>query len=144
MSEEGTQAAVVAAIEWSDGMSVSVGEIDQQHKQLVKAINELNRRLQDGSPQEELKETIEELVRIASDHIRSEEALMQKFHFPGYKDHHLRHVEIAAKLHELRAYAGQAGALTREVPAFLMDWLSNHIRDVDRRYTACFNTNGVR
>ena len=145
MSEQGSQAEAVPALEWSESLSVSVGQIDEQHKRLVEAINELNCKLRAGSSQEELKKTIEEIAYLASDNMRLEEDMMQEFHFPGFKAHLLRHAIVATKLHQLRAQSEQAGfVLTREVPAALMNCLVSHIRDVDRRYSACFNRKGMR
>ena len=145
IGEQGSLAEVTPAFEWSDSLSVSVKQIDDQHKKLVEAINELNCKLHAGSSQEELKTTIEEIVYLASDNMRFEEEMMQKFHFPGFKEHLLRHAGVAAKLLKLRWQSEQADfVLTRDVPAALMNWLSSHIRSVDSRYSECFNGNGMR
>ena len=145
MSEHGLQAEAVPALEWSDSLSVSVMQFDEQHKKLVEAISELNSKLRAGRSQEELKKAIEEIVYLASDNMRLEEEMMQKFHFPGFKAHLLRHAEFSAKLLELRWQSEQGGfVLPCEVPAVLMSWLVTHIRDVDRRYSACFNGKGMR
>lgn len=145
MSEQGSEARALPALEWSDNLSVSVRQIDEQHEKLVEAINELNSKLQAGSSQEELKKTIEEIVYLASDNMRLEEEMMRELYFPGFQAHFLCHAEVASKLHELRAQSERTGfVLTREVPAALMNCLSRHIRDVDRRYTACFNAKGMR
>ena len=145
MREQGSQAETVPALEWSDSLSVSVMEIDEQHKKLVEVINELNSKLRAGSSPEEQKKAIEEIVYLISDNMRLEENMMQEFHFPGFKAHLLCHAEVAAMLHKLRSQSEQAGfMLTPEVPAVLMNCLNSHIRDVDRRYSACFNRNGMR
>lgn len=145
MSVKESHAEAVPTLAWSDSLSVSVRQIDEQHKKLVEAINELSSKLHAGSSQEEFKKTIEEIVYLSSDNMRLEEEMMQEFHFPGFKAHLLRHAEVAATLHKLRALSAQAGfVLTREVPVILMNCMSSHIRDVDSRYSACFNANGMR
>jgi hemerythrin len=145
MSEQGSQAEAMPTLEWSDSLRVSVRQIDEQHKRLVEAINELNCKLRAGSSQEELKKIVEEFVYLASDNMRLEEEMMQEFHFSGFNAHLLRHAKVAAKPHELKAKSEQTDfVLTREVPAALMNCLSSHIRDVDMRYSACFNGNGMR
>jgi hemerythrin len=142
MSEQDLQTAAEADIAWNDSLSVSVRRIDNQHRQIMETISKLNHQLQQGPPELSL-EVIDQLICIASPHIMAEEELMLRFHFPEYKDHHRRHNEFAAKLHELRKQAA-ADSLTREVPILLMDKLCSHIRDVDRRYATCFNNNRVR
>ena len=156
MSEQGSQVEAVPALEWGDSLSVSVRQIDEQHKRLVEAINELNSKLRAGSSQEELTRTIEGIVYLASDNMRLEEEMMQEFHFPGFKAHLLRHAEVAGTLHRLRALSEQVGfVLTPEVPAILMNCLSSHIRDVDKlfairlrdfrlRYSAWLNAKAMR
>jgi hemerythrin-like metal-binding protein len=145
VSEKESHAEAVGALEWSDSLSVCVMQIDEQHKKLVEAVNELNSKLQAGSSQEEQKKAIEEIVYLASDNMRLEEEMMQEFHFPGFKAHLLLHAEVAAVLLKLRWQFEQAGfVLTNEIIAVLMSCLRSHIRDVDRRYAACFNGNGVR
>ncbi len=93
MSEQGPRAAVKANIEWNDGFSVSVQEIDEQHRQIMEAISNLSHKLPEGSLGP-LLVAIDELVRVSSHHMKVEEELMLKFHFPEYKDHHMRHNEI--------------------------------------------------
>jgi hemerythrin len=145
VSEQGSQAEAVPVLEWSGSLSVSVRQIDEQHKKLVEAINELNSKLRAGSSQEELKKIVEEIVYLASDNMRLEEEMMQEFHFSGFKAHLLRHAGVATKLHELKALSEQAGfVLTPEIPTVLMNCLNSHIRAVDSRYSACFNCNGIR
>jgi hemerythrin len=120
-------------------------QIDEQHRKIFEAINELNNKLRAGSSQEELQKAIEGIVYLASDNMRLEEEMMQEFHFPGFKVHLLRHAEVAAKLLKPRWQFEQLGfMLSPEVPAALMNCLVSHIQDVDRRYSACFNSNGMR
>jgi len=78
VSEQGSQAKAVPALEWSDSLSVSVRQMDEQHKKLVEAINELSSKLRHGSSEEELTRTIEEIVYFASDNMRLEEEMMRK------------------------------------------------------------------
>jgi hemerythrin len=145
MCEQGSSAEVMPVFEWSNSLSVSVEQIDEQHKKLVEAINELNYKLHAGSSQIELKKTIEEIVYLASDNMRFEEEMMQKFRFPGFQEHLFRHAGVAAELLKLRWQSEQADfVVTREIPAALMNWLSSHIRKVDSRYSDCFIGNGMR
>ena len=145
IGKQGSLAEVMPAFEWSGSLSVSVKQIDEQHKKIVEAINELNCKLHAGSSQEELKKTIEDIVYLASSNMRFEEEMMQKFHFPGFKEHLLHHAGVAAKLLRLRWRSEQPGCvLTREVPAALMNLLSSHIRSADRKYSDCFIGNEMR
>ncbi len=145
MSKKESPTEVPHTFAWSESLSVSVMQIDEQHKRLVEAINELNSKLQARSSQEELTRTIEGIVFLASDNMRLEEEMMQEFLFPGFTAHLLRHAEVSATLHKLRALSEQVGfVLAPEIPVILMNCMSSHIRDVDCRYSACFNGKGMR
>jgi hemerythrin-like metal-binding protein len=129
---------------WSEGMSVKVPSIDEQHKRLVVMIDALHQEMLERRGQEAQRKTIEEMVDYAATHFTAEEEYMHKFGFPGTAQHVKAHEEFTAKACELKERAEGAGfILTAEILDFLKDWLQRHIMGMDRQYITCFVENGA-
>jgi len=131
--------------EWSDELSVSVKEIDTQHKMLVSMINSLREAMLEGKGRDVQKVTIEEMVDYATVHFATEEKYMTAFAFPEYAAHKREHDAFSTKAMELKDRVQKAGfVLTMEILDFLRSWLKNHIQGTDKRYEECFHGHGLR
>jgi methyl-accepting chemotaxis protein len=130
---------------WSEGMSVKVPSIDEQHKRLVVMINTLHQEMREKRGLSAQRKTIDEMVDYASTHFAQEEKYMEKFHFPGTAQHVEAHAAFTKKAIELKQRAdGDRFILTTEILDFLKNWLQRHIMGMDRQYISCFLENGVR
>jgi hemerythrin len=135
----------MAYFEWSDALSVSVGEIDSQHKMLVSMVNSLRDAMLNGKGRDVQKVTIEDMVDYATVHFATEEKYMKAFAYPEYAPHKKEHDAFTAKALELRGRVQKAGfVLTMEILDFLRNWLKNHIQVTDKRYQGCFREHGLR
>ncbi len=130
---------------WSEGMSVKVASIDEEHKRLVAMINTLHAEMREKRGLSAQRKTIDEMVDYASTHFAHEEKYMNKFQFPGTAQHLEAHAAFTKKALELKQRADAAGfILTAEILDFLKNWLQRHILGMDRQYISCFLENGVR
>jgi hemerythrin len=123
------------AIEWSDELAVRVPSIDIQHKELVKAINDLTEAMWQGKGMEEAGSLLDFLADYVVFHFGDEEKLMVLYGFPGYEAHKAVHEEFVRKFVQTRSQY-QAGEFSSRSVIDLMDqtwdWLRNHIRKLDR------------
>jgi hemerythrin len=132
-------------IQWDESLSVNVAAIDLQHKKLVKMINELNDAMRAGKSKTVLGSIVDGLIGYVGVHFSTEEKYFAKFNYPETGLHIQDHKTFAVKVDDFakKFQAGQLG-LSIELMTFLSDWLGKHIKGTDKKYTACFNANGLK
>ena len=135
----------MALIRWDASMSVHVAEIDQQHQKLVAMINDLHAAMKTKKTKEILGQIIERLIDYAANHFAFEEAYFDQFNYPETASHKKEHDHFVAKVKDVKKDfdAGRL-MLSIDIMNFLKDWLQNHIKKTDRRYTQFFNQNGLK
>jgi hemerythrin len=134
----------MAFLKWTQAFSVGVALFDEQHRTLVRMLNDLHTAMMDGRGKEVLGPTLDGLVDYTSTHFTDEEQLMARHGYPELEPHREEHRKLVAQVLELREqYRAGRAALTIEVMAFLKDWLVQHIQGTDRRYGAHLHERGV-
>ena len=130
---------------WTDSLSVSVMEIDNQHKRLIDLINNLYDAMKMGKGKDVLSVTLDELAAYSVEHFSAEERYMRKYSYDRYTAHKTEHDAFIQKVTEFKQgfEAGKA-LLSIEVMNFLRDWTVNHIAEVDTRFGAFLNTKGFK
>jgi hemerythrin len=120
---------------WKEAYSVRIPEIDAQHKQLIRLINDLHAAMLQRKGAEALDRILGDLVRYTDGHFAFEEALLQKRRYSGLAAHKTEHQQLTKQVVELRARV-RAGtlAMTGQVMQFLKEWLANHILTRDQHY----------
>lgn len=141
----GTEDKRMALMTWNPDYSVKIREIDEQHKQLIAMINELNEAMSSGRGKETLGSILDRLTRYVASHFQLEEKLMEQHGYPEFADHKDKHQKMTAKVLSLREdYKQGKIALTIEVAKFLQDWLNKHILSTDQKYAPFLTAKGVR
>ncbi len=132
-------------ITWSDRLSVSVAEIDGQHRQLIAIINDLTEAIKKGKAQAAIGETVQGLIDYATQHFETEEKYFKQFDYPEAASHIEEHEEFMQKVagFKTRPAMGQF-SLSIQVLQFLGDWLITHIMGTDRKYSDFFNRHGLK
>ena len=122
-------------IQWDDSIATDIDIIDDQHKELVALINRLNSAMQQGHGKKVVGEILDELGRYAVFHFEQEETLFDKYGYPETDQHKAVHQELLGQATEFieQFQSGQTG-MSRDLFLFLKDWLTNHIKGVDKRY----------
>jgi hemerythrin-like metal-binding protein len=123
-------------IVWNDSYSVEVPEIDAQHKRLVDMTNELNDALVKGQGKEATEKILNGLVDYTVSHFNSEENLLEKYGYPETFGHKKAHKEFIAKVSKFKEdFDNGEAMLSTEVVNFLCDWLVDHIKGEDQKYS---------
>ena len=130
--------------QWTPELSVNVKEIDNQHKQLVNLINLLHDSMKSGKGKDVMGKVLNDLTDYTVYHFGTEERLFQKYGYIEYPQHKKEHDDLTKQVLDVKSkfLAGQT-TVTIEVMNFLKDWLNNHIKHSDKKYSAFLNSKGV-
>ena len=135
----------MALINWSDSLSVNVNEIDLQHRKLIDMINELNEAMKIGKGKDSLGKILNGLISYTATHFKTEEQFFDKFGYPDTVNHKKEHVAFVKKVTDFQdGFEKKNLAVTMEVMNFLSDWLRNHIKGTDKKYSKFFNDKGLK
>jgi hemerythrin len=124
-------------IEWHDGLSVGVVEIDNQHKELIRRKNVLDAAIAQGKGAEELIKLCRFLEFYIVAHFELEEFFMNQFGYYGYRTHKDVHRDFIGRFFTFKAQLERQGStdeLVRQVGDFIADWLSKHILHEDQEF----------
>lgn len=131
-------------IDWNENLSVGLTSFDEQHKKLVSIVNRLYDAMKEGKGREVLGEVFSELIEYTKFHFKSEEEVMLKYDFPGYREHLEEHNKLTKEVMELKEKYDKGNIfITTEILAFLKDWLAHHILETDKKYGPFLKEKGV-
>lgn len=135
----------MALIQWNDGLSVGVVEIDRQHQKLIGMINDLNDAMKQRKGKDVLSKIINGLTIYTETHFRTEEQYFDQFGYSDANNHKKEHLHFTKKVTEFKDGfdKGKIGVAI-EVVTFLSNWLQNHIKGVDKKYGPFFNEKGLK
>jgi len=135
----------VAFIEWKEGFSVGLPDIDQQHRRLLAIINRLHDAMKTGSARAQIIGVVDELVAYTHEHFTYEERLMIAAKYPGVREHIRKHRAMTA---QVAAYCEKVrhdkASTPLQLMEFLKGWLSNHILHTDMDYSRCMQELAVQ
>ncbi len=134
----------MSLIKWDPGYSVNVELIDEQHKVLVKMINDLYDAMNTGKEKESLKKLINKISVYAAMHFAREEHYFDMFGYPDSELHKKQHLDFEDKVMEFENdFEKGRQDLSMDIMKFLSDWLLAHIKGSDRKYSSFLNERGV-
>lgn len=132
-------------VRWDDSYSVGIESIDEEHKNLLHLINNLQSAVRYYTGEEFERRALAELMDYTRVHFAREEELMQTHQFPGFAEHKRQHDEMAAKAQAMvERYEQDALGAMDEISTFLRDWLIRHINGTDQEYSEFLTSKGVR
>lgn len=131
--------------EWKEEYSVGVVEIDNQHKQLVESINQLETCMSEGKVKEDLMKILNELINFSLVHFSTEEKYFKEFNYVNTEEHIAIHNDFKNKVSDLYQKAKDNKLeISFELIDFLEDWLLEHLKEEDQKYVECFKNNGLK
>lgn len=121
-------------------MSTGFDAIDEQHQELFRMLNELDRACRAGRGKDEIKHTLDFLTDYAEKHFSHEESVMQEHRCRARGKNKAAHREFLQTLSALKAdfeRNGQTTAVLLALEKMVSNWLVNHICSVDTGLRAC-------
>lgn len=135
----------MALLTWSDGYSVGVKSMDEQHKGLVKALNDLHAAMMTAKDRSVTGDLLRTLVHYTQQHFAAEESLMRRTGYPEFAAHCGKHKDLTGQVMKfVGRYERGEIAVNVDLLMFLRDWLMSHIQKSDREYGPWLNAHGVK
>ena len=126
---------------WNDSLLIGVELIDEQHKELVRRIDQLIDACNRGEGQNEVGETLKFVVSYIKEHFKDEEELQALYVYPDMENHkklHERFINSTVDLvKELKV--GHTTDFAEKVRRMLMGWLFTHIKNEDQKVSDHIN-----
>lgn len=127
-------------IKWTKGLAIDIKEIDDQHKNLIKLFNGLNKKRIDNG---ELKIVFSELIEFVRVHFSTEEKYFEKWKYPYAQEHMIEHEKLIIGTLKYQIKFEKIGTkVAPELLKFLDDWLKNHFKKHDFKYRDYFKEKG--
>ena len=139
-------------IAWDDSISLNIGEIDNQHKQLVKIINELFDAMKDARGFDVLEDILRRLIDYTEYHFSTEERYFDQFQYIESEPHKEEHRFLIKQVNEfkkafeegLMKRDGSDRVLTVDLWNLLKSWLIDHIQVSDQKFASLFREKGIK
>ncbi|MEO5345321.1 MAG: bacteriohemerythrin [Magnetococcus sp. YQC-9] len=131
-------AEMVQPISWRPDFTTGVGIIDDQHRVLIKMLNDAAGKLTDQSSLEDLAKIVQGLINYADYHFKTEERFIVEQGYESLRpvdaeSHLSQHRDFVAKVLAVREQIHQGQRIPKDVlVSFLSEWLTNHILHTDK------------
>jgi len=132
---------------WTPDLAVGIDLIDEQHKQLIEKMNELDRAVRHTRGVPKIIKTLDFLIEYTDFHFGTEEKNMVKLHYPKYEYHKGQHAEFVNTLRNLEMDFEEEGAtqdLAESINTFMFNWLVKHIKTVDVQFGKFLSEQGAK
>lgn len=131
-------------VAWRDDLSVGIQAVDDDHKNLLHLINNLQTAVYYPTGETFERQALEELVAYTKYHFEREEQLMEANGYPDFANHKREHEAMIAKVGDFLAeYEKDREATVERLTEFLKTWLINHIQGTDQKYSPYLKSKGV-
>ncbi|MGN7612083.1 bacteriohemerythrin [Magnetococcales bacterium HHB-1] len=130
---------------------VGVMRFNQAHQKILDQIiqlhgivDQLNRRKPTEEDWKKIDQTLNFLLRYASDHFNDEEREMERLNYPEYPQHKQQHDIFIGKIKEIKTQLDSRKILfIVDMKFFLLEWLFSHINRFDMRYKSFFKEHNL-
>ncbi|GAA3641700.1 bacteriohemerythrin [Asaccharospora irregularis] len=132
------------AYNWSDELLTGNNQIDTEHKELIKAINDLLEACSEGKGRAEIEKTVNFLSSYTKIHFGREEVLQKKYNYPDYINHKKYHQTFIDAVESIRKKIlanGPSIVIVGEVNQKVGNWIINHIKREDVKVAAHIRNN---
>ena len=125
-------------ISWTSRYATGIKVIDNQHRELVKLINQLHQAclLGEEGARPVYKEAMHKMVEYVRFHFTAELEILAQIKYPDYNDHKKQHDNL---IRDILVAAKESKEGKKFVPNHfvrtLMDWVFGHIAIYDKRYS---------
>jgi hemerythrin len=93
---------------------------------------------------EKVSDALNEMTLYARTHFKAEEDYMKRVGYPEYELHKEEHREFSRiTVGFCKSVMNGNYNIVYDLLEYLNQWLANHIQGTDKKYTECFNKNGI-
>ncbi|MDR0870947.1 MAG: hemerythrin family protein [Planctomycetaceae bacterium] len=127
------------AFAWTLALETGHPMIDAQHKELIKAVNDLLAACIQGNAADKVNSTVDFLLSYTKKHFGEEEQLQQQTNYPDIAHHKVLHAEFVKYVADLSAKLKEQGPspiLINNIIRGVGEWLVNHIQKEDVKVAA--------
>jgi hemerythrin-like metal-binding protein len=125
----------MAFFEWDDQLKTGIAQIDDQHKGLIGAVNELYEAMRKKTTKEIMQRILDDLGEYTRSHFKFEEAAFEKYGYPLGDEHKKYHSDLVDQLGVLIGkFENNELGISIEVLDFLINWVKTHIKVQDMKY----------
>lgn len=135
----------MSIVEWNDELVLGIKLIDSHHRHLVELLNKAHDSFMFGMKAGELDIIFNELVDYAGYHFSTEEGLMNMYGYSETQSHIAAHEAFKKKIVEMikQQKADNMNSYL-ELTDFLLEWLINHIQNIDRLFCEQLKARGIQ
>jgi hemerythrin-like metal-binding protein len=119
---------------WQDRLSLKITKMDDQHKVLIKHINQLAEEL-NGDDYTKIQAAFTTMANYVVLHFREEEAFFDSHNFPGSDTHKAIHKKLIETVTSYENDIKNKSLDKAKFYEFLTFWLSSHIAGIDKKYS---------
>jgi hemerythrin len=122
-------------IDWRSTYEVGFKPIDDQHKVLIKILNDLYESQKKGTSQAIINDTLKELIDYTIYHFSTELKFFEQYSYPKESEHIAEHDDFVKKIQSFQNES-EAGniILSMKTLDFLKEWTINHILGTDKEF----------
>ncbi len=128
----------MSLMRWTPAMSVGLKELDDDHKVLIRIINQLAENSGKEGREGALRRCVFGLMRYAEFHFAREEQVMAACGFPELETHKAEHGLFVAHMQQVAQALDDVDVtespIDVELLEYLKGWLNHHILIVDMSY----------
>lgn len=131
-------------VPWGPNIMIGIKRVDDQHKVLVKMINDLHKAMKGRQGQTALDRIMGELVDYTVMHFGMEEKIFAQYGYEEERQHKAIHKKLVAQVvdYQKKLKTGDP-TLSIDLMAFLRTWLTDHIKGIDTKYVSFMKEHGI-
>lgn len=84
-------------IKWNERLSVGVAEMDEEHRQFIARVNELNRAIVESEDKATVERVMDLMLMEAAHHFWHEQQLLTRWNYPQAAQHAASHARLTAQ-----------------------------------------------
>jgi hemerythrin len=120
---------------WKNEFETGVPEIDEQHKQLIKLLNDLIDTKDLHVSSDEISKALYAIINYADVHFGTEELFLQQINYPKYAEHKKEHTLFRKMAVQFcQETVEKQKDVPHEMITFLTEWTIGHILYSDQDY----------
>lgn len=125
----------MGTIEWDENYSVGVEELDEQHKQLFRMLDDLFDSVDTAVDSQTVSDVLAGLREYALVHFETEERYMSECGYPDLENHKWEHEQFRKKIDDLcSGGAARLEQVLTDMLDYLYGWLTTHTISYDKEY----------